>query len=133
MVFNIEKAAARRLLGALEDGKLEAPDTFQLVEEADPTLVYFVFAWLRAAARSACAIWLAGPTRHDTTPGSHAGSSSGRVDRGEAPLAQPHSPTLVRDKPRWEVLETVHLAMIFIHKVPDVARPGSQDRRVAGE
>ena len=48
MAFNIEKAAARRLLGALEDGKLEAPDTFQLVEEADPTLVYFVFAWLRA-------------------------------------------------------------------------------------
>ena len=48
MAFNMEKAAARRLLGALEDGKLETTDTFQLVAKADPTLVYFVFAWLRA-------------------------------------------------------------------------------------
>ena len=48
MAFNREKAAAQRLLGALEDGKLGAADTFHLVEEADPTLVYFVFAWLRA-------------------------------------------------------------------------------------
>ena len=48
MGFNMEKAAAQRLLGALEDGKLGATDTFHLVEEADPTLVYFVFAWLRA-------------------------------------------------------------------------------------
>ena len=48
MAFNMEKAEARRLLGALEDGTLGASDTFHLVEEADPTLVYFVFAWLRA-------------------------------------------------------------------------------------
>jgi len=48
MAFNTEKAAAQRLLGALEDGTLGATDTFHLVEEADPTLVYFVFAWLRA-------------------------------------------------------------------------------------
>ncbi len=48
MAFNMEKAAARRLLGALEDGKLGTADTFQLAEKADPTLVYFVFAWLRA-------------------------------------------------------------------------------------
>ena len=48
MAFNMEKAAAQRLLGALEDGKLGATDTFRLVEEADPTLVYFVFEWLRA-------------------------------------------------------------------------------------
>ena len=48
MAFNMEKAAAQRLLGALEDGRLGATDTFHLVEEADPTLVYFVFAWLRA-------------------------------------------------------------------------------------
>ena len=48
MAFNIEKAEARRLLGALEDGKLGARDTFNLVEKADPTLVYFVFTWLRA-------------------------------------------------------------------------------------
>ena len=48
MAFNIEKAEARRLLGAWEDGKLGARDTFNLVEKADPTLVYFVFTWLRA-------------------------------------------------------------------------------------
>jgi len=48
MAFNMEKAAARRLLGALEDAKLGVTDTFHLVEEADPTLVYFVFEWLRA-------------------------------------------------------------------------------------
>ena len=48
MAFELEKAAARRLLGALEDGTLGTTDTFRLVEEADPTLVYFVFAWLRA-------------------------------------------------------------------------------------
>jgi hypothetical protein len=49
MAFNMEKAAARRLLGALEDGTLGATDTFDLVGEADPTLVYFVFTWLRAS------------------------------------------------------------------------------------
>ena len=48
MAFNMEKAAAQRLMGALEDGTLGATDTFYLVEKADPTLVYFVFAWLRA-------------------------------------------------------------------------------------
>ena len=48
MAFNKEKAAAQRLLGALEDGTLGAADTFFLVEEADPTLVYFIFTWLRA-------------------------------------------------------------------------------------
>lgn len=48
MAFDTQKAAARRLLGALEDGTLGAADTFYLVEEADPALVYFIFAWLRA-------------------------------------------------------------------------------------
>ncbi len=48
MEFDSEKAAAERLLGALEDGRLDAADTFYLVEKADPTLVYFLFAWLRA-------------------------------------------------------------------------------------
>ncbi len=48
MAFNSEKASARRLLGALEDGTLGVADTFYLVEDADPTLVYFIFTWLRA-------------------------------------------------------------------------------------
>lgn len=48
MAFDMEKAAAQRLLSALEDGSLNARDTFYLVEDADPTLVYFIFSWLRA-------------------------------------------------------------------------------------
>lgn len=40
MAFNMEKAPARRLLGALEDGKLGATDTFHLVEETEP--LYFL-------------------------------------------------------------------------------------------
>jgi hypothetical protein len=49
MAFDMEKAEAQRLLGAIEDGTLGAADTFYLVEKADPTLVYFVFSWLRAS------------------------------------------------------------------------------------
>ena len=48
MAFNMEKAAARRLLAALEDGTLGASDTFHLVAAADPTLFYFILTWLRA-------------------------------------------------------------------------------------
>lgn len=48
MAFQQEKEAARRILGAIEDGTLRVGDTFRLIEEADPTLVYFIFAWIRA-------------------------------------------------------------------------------------
>lgn len=48
MAFEHEKRTARRLLGAIEDGTLDTPNTWYLVSEADPTLVYFIFSWIRA-------------------------------------------------------------------------------------
>jgi len=48
MAFETEKQAARRLLSAFEDGRVNTSDTFAMVEDADPTLVHFIFAWLRA-------------------------------------------------------------------------------------
>ncbi len=48
MAFEFEKQAASRLLHAIEDGRLSTSDTFHLVDEADPALVHFIFAWLRA-------------------------------------------------------------------------------------
>lgn len=48
MAFETEKEAARRMLAALEDGQLGASTTHQLYSDADPALVHFLFAWLRA-------------------------------------------------------------------------------------
>ena len=48
MAFEHEKRSARRLLGAIEDGTLDTPNTWYLISEADPTLVYFIFCWIRA-------------------------------------------------------------------------------------
>ena len=48
MSFKQEKREARRLLAAIEDGRLNATDTAHLVNDADPALVHFVFAWIRA-------------------------------------------------------------------------------------
>mgnify|MGYP007046913537 CR=1 FL=1 len=48
MSFEHEKRAARRILAGIEDGKLSTYETFELVSEADPALIYFIFAWLRA-------------------------------------------------------------------------------------
>lgn len=48
MAFDHEKRTARRLLGAIEDGTLDTPNIWYLVSEADPTLVYFIFSWIRA-------------------------------------------------------------------------------------
>lgn len=48
MAFEHEKRSARRLLGAIEDGTLATAQTWHLVSEADPTLVYFIFSWIRA-------------------------------------------------------------------------------------
>jgi hypothetical protein len=47
MAFVHEKRTAARMLEALEDGNLEHEDTRSLLEDADPALVYFLFAWLR--------------------------------------------------------------------------------------
>lgn len=48
MAFDHEKRVARRLLGALEDGRLNTSETFHIVSSADPALIHFIFAWLRA-------------------------------------------------------------------------------------
>lgn len=48
MSFDFEKRSARRLLAAIEDGTLDASATHHLVTQADPALVHFVFAWIRA-------------------------------------------------------------------------------------
>ena len=52
MSFLYEKRAAARLLDALENGTLSADDTRPLAEEADPALVYLIFAFLRARYHS---------------------------------------------------------------------------------
>ncbi|MFK7931054.1 MAG: hypothetical protein AB8H79_22905 [Myxococcota bacterium] len=48
MSFLFEKRAAARLLDALENGTLSTQDTAPLAEEADPALLYLIFAFLRA-------------------------------------------------------------------------------------
>ena len=47
MSFEIEKREARRILNVIEMGTLDAADVFPLLEQADPTLVYFLVTWLR--------------------------------------------------------------------------------------
>ena len=49
MSFDHEKRTARNLLEAIEDGRMSAGDTFYLLKDQDPTLVYFIFSWIRAA------------------------------------------------------------------------------------
>ncbi|MCP4867808.1 MAG: hypothetical protein GY898_03725 [Proteobacteria bacterium] len=48
MAFEHEKRTARAILAAIEDAQLNTANTWHLIEDADPTLVYFLFAWLRA-------------------------------------------------------------------------------------
>ena len=48
MAFEMEKAEALRLLRAIEEGTQSTTATFQIAESQDPTLIYFIFAWLRA-------------------------------------------------------------------------------------
>lgn len=48
MAFTPEKRAAQRILSAIEDGKLSTRETYQLVADADPTLIHLIFTWLRA-------------------------------------------------------------------------------------
>jgi hypothetical protein len=47
MSFDHEKRCAARLLDAIENGRLSADQTLPLLKEADPALVYMIFAWLR--------------------------------------------------------------------------------------
>ena len=47
MSFDYEKRCATRLLDAIENGSLPADQTLPLLTDADPALVYLIFAWLR--------------------------------------------------------------------------------------
>jgi hypothetical protein len=47
MSFDYEKRCAARLLSAIENGNLPPDQTLPLLNDADPALVYFIFAWLR--------------------------------------------------------------------------------------
>jgi len=48
MDFAHEKRAAAHLLSMVEDGSHSTAHMQPFYEEADPALVYFIFAWLRA-------------------------------------------------------------------------------------
>ncbi|MFT7521521.1 MAG: hypothetical protein ACI9MC_003672 [Kiritimatiellia bacterium] len=47
MSFMLEKREAMRMLEAIENASLPNEDIRPLLEDADPALVYFIFAWLR--------------------------------------------------------------------------------------
>ena len=47
MSFDYEKRCAARLLDALENGSLSTDQAVPLLTDADPALVYMIFAWLR--------------------------------------------------------------------------------------
>jgi hypothetical protein len=47
MALEQEQRAARRILEGIEQGTMSAADSFALVEDADPALIYLIFTWLR--------------------------------------------------------------------------------------
>jgi hypothetical protein len=47
MAYDQAQRAALRILEGIENGTLSAVDSRELVEEADPALVYLIFTWLR--------------------------------------------------------------------------------------
>lgn len=48
MSFEHEKRQALRMLEGIENGTMTASESHGLLRDADPTLVYFIFTWLRA-------------------------------------------------------------------------------------
>ena len=52
MAFASEKRVAAHMLGVVENGNRPIEDIRSQYEEADPALVYFLFAWLRARYHS---------------------------------------------------------------------------------
>ncbi|MEO8699674.1 MAG: hypothetical protein ABI867_06505 [Kofleriaceae bacterium] len=47
MAFEQEQRAALRILEGIEEGTMSAAESIALVEDADPTLIYLIFTWLR--------------------------------------------------------------------------------------
>ncbi len=51
MAFNHEKQSALRILEGIERGTMNTSESFGALDDADPTLVYFIFKWLRESYR----------------------------------------------------------------------------------
>ena len=47
MALEQEQRAAMRILEGIEEGTMSAADSYALVEDADPALVYLIVTWLR--------------------------------------------------------------------------------------
>src|SRR6476469_6050909 len=47
MALEQEQRAALRILEGIEEGTMSTTETYGLVEDADPALVYLIFTWLR--------------------------------------------------------------------------------------
>ena len=47
MALEQEQRAALRILEGIEEGTMNAAESFALVEDADPALIYLIFTWLR--------------------------------------------------------------------------------------
>lgn len=51
MSFEHEKQSALRILEGIELGTMESSETYGHLRDADPTLIYFMFKWLRKRYR----------------------------------------------------------------------------------
>ncbi|MCH9687253.1 MAG: hypothetical protein K0V04_37815 [Deltaproteobacteria bacterium] len=51
MAFEHEQAQALRILEGIEQGSMTAAQSYGLIEDADPTLIYLIFTWLRKRYR----------------------------------------------------------------------------------
>jgi hypothetical protein len=47
MAHEREQKAALRILEGIEEGNMSAADSFALIDEADPALVYLLLTWIR--------------------------------------------------------------------------------------
>lgn len=47
MALEQEQRAALRILEGIEEGTMSTTDSYGLVEDADPALIYLIFTWLR--------------------------------------------------------------------------------------
>jgi hypothetical protein len=47
VAFDKEQRAALEILESIENGTTSAAGSFHLIEHADPTLIYFIFEWLK--------------------------------------------------------------------------------------
>src|SRR5688572_31116359 len=47
MALEQEQRAALRILEGIEEGTMSTTESYGLVEDADPALVYLIFTWLR--------------------------------------------------------------------------------------